>query len=543
MQTILDSLRIVLSIRNTITVNAIINGIRHIPIIGKHIPETVYRVRVIKIISLIISIHIELFKAFFGKLGIFAGLLLFALPIGKIGEYSSSTIFLYGFTVFSLIFFFLTNVFDITAEAKYAVFYLGMDAKKYILSILFYRGFNTLAGYLLFGIPAALLAGVAWYFAILIPFAGVGLLVGKTGLMMYFYSLKISSGRNVNRKGVPSSIAGNTWFNILMFFILFFGGAIGALWVIDLNLYLIGEVFVALFALLLIPGFFLIRKAPYGLYRTALFAEDERRQVTQVKQKEEMAHTKELRLGNAEATSDKNGFEFLNDLFIKRHAKVLLGRLIGACIGTAASIALLSVYLHYELDRFEFPKQSTLRYVFTKHPGIFVHLLFILNSTESFARAMFANCDSALLNYGFYKTPKALLRMFTIRCKSAIKLNCIPAIMMTVFAMVTIILTGGEDFFLQCLFTALLIFIAVILFSVRYMTMYYLMQPYNGDFMVKNHVYTFFNLFSGFFTIVLIFIPVNAMILTAVLVVIAVPYVLVSGLLVRKFAPKTFRVK
>jgi NADH:ubiquinone oxidoreductase subunit 6 (subunit J) len=75
------------------------------------------------------------------------------------------------------------------------------------------------------------------------------------------------------------------------------------------------------------------------------------------------------------------------------------------------------------------------------------------------------------------------------------------------------------------------------------MTMYYLMQPYNGDFMVKNHVYTLFNLFSGFFTIVLIFIPVNAMILTAVMVVIAVPYVLVSGLLVRKFAPKTFRVK
>jgi len=181
--------------------------------------------------------------------------------------------------------------------------------------------------------------------------------------------------------------------------------------------------------------------------------------------------------------------------------------------------------------------------VFTRHPGIFVHLLFIVNSTESFARAMFANCDSALLNYGFYKTPKALLRMFTIRCKSAVKLNCIPAIMMAVFALVTIILTGGEDFPLQCLFTALLIFVAVILFSVRHMTMYYLMQPYNGDFMVKNHVYTLFNLFSGFFTIVLIFIPVNAMILTAVLVVIAVPYVLVSGLLVRKFAPKTFRVK
>ena len=67
MQTILDSLRIVLSIRNTITVNALINGIRHIPIIGKHIPETIYRVRAVKIIALIVSIQIELLRAFFGK--------------------------------------------------------------------------------------------------------------------------------------------------------------------------------------------------------------------------------------------------------------------------------------------------------------------------------------------------------------------------------------------------------------------------------------------------------------------------------------------
>ena len=133
--------------------------------------------------------------------------------------------------------------------------------------------------------------------------------------------------------------------------------------------------------------------------------------------------------------------------------------------------------------------------------------------------------------------------MFTIRCKSAVKLNCIPAVMMAVFALVTILLTGGKDFLLQCLFTALVIFISVILFSVRHMTLYYLMQPYNGDYMVKNHVYTFFNVLSGFFYFALIFIPMDALILTVILLVITVPYVLVSRLLIRKFGPKTFRVK
>ncbi len=542
MQTILDSLRIVLSIRNTITVNALINGIRHIPIIGKHIPETIYRVRAIKIIALIVSIQIELLRAFFGKFLIFAGLLLVSLLIGSVG-YSSSTTFLYGFTLVSLYISLFINVFGITAEAKYAVFYLGMDAKKYILSVLFFRVFTTFAGYLIFGIPASLFAGVAWYLALLIPFAGVGLLVGKTGLMMYFYSRKLTAGKRTNKKGVPVSITGSSWLIILLSIILFVGGILGLLFVVNMNLWFIGEFFTLILALLFVPGFFLIRKIPYGLYRTALFSEDERMEMITKKQENEAKHVNQLKFGNAEAKSDKTGFAYLNDLFIKRHGRVLYGRMIGAIIGTAVTISLLGIYLYYELDRFEFPQKSTLRYVFTWHPGLFVFLLFVLNSTEAFARAMFANCDSALLNYGFYKTPKALLSMFTIRCKSAVKLNCIPAVMMTVFALVTIILTGGEDFFLQCLFTTLVIFISVILFSVRHMTLYYLIQPYNGDFMVKNHVYTFFNIFTGFFYVAMIFIPMDALILTVIMLVITVPYILISRLLIRKFGPKTFRVK
>ena len=542
MQTIPDSLRIISNIRNTITVNAIINGIRHIPLIGKHIPETIYRVRVIKIIALIISVQIELAKAFLGKLGIFAVLLLISIPIGSIG-YSSSTVFLYVFTVSSLILTFFTNVFHITAEAKYAVIYLGMDAKKYILSILFYHGFTTFTAYLLFGIPAALLAEVPWYFAVFIPFAGLGLLFIRTGLMMYFYSLKISAGRRVNKKGVPFSIAGNTWLNILLQLLLFFGGSVGALWVVNYDIHWIWDAAVVLFSLLTIPGLLLVRKFPYGLYRTAMFAEEEHNEITLNKQQNEVRRTKELKFGNAEAKSDKTGFAYLNDLFIKRHGKVLYGRMIGTIIGTTVLITLLSVYLHFELDRFGSPEQSTLRYVFSKHPGIFVFFLFTINSTASFARVLYANCDSALLNYAFYKTPRSLLSMFIIRCKSAVLLNLAPAAMAAVFAIVTLILTGGRDYPLQYFFTLLEIFIALVLFCVRHMLLYYILQPYNSDFMIKSHVYNTLSFFSGVFYTVLVFIPVNAMFFCAAGVIIGVPFVILAGLLVRKFAPRTFRIR
>ena len=136
MRTILNSLRIILSIRNTININAILNGIRHLPIIGKHIPERIYGVRAIKIITLFFSLQIEIIKAFFGKLGMFALLALISFPIGSYFEGTSSTAFLYGLVILSLFIAMFSNVFAITAEAKYAVFHLGMDAKKYILAIL-----------------------------------------------------------------------------------------------------------------------------------------------------------------------------------------------------------------------------------------------------------------------------------------------------------------------------------------------------------------------------------------------------------------------
>ena len=190
MRTILNSLRIILSIRNTININAILNGIRHLPIIGKHIPERIYGVRAIKIITLVFSLQIEIIKAFFGKLGMFALLALISFPIGSYFEGTSSTAFLYGLVILSLFIAMFSNVFAITAEAKYAVFHLGMDAKEYILAILTYQSVNTLIGYTFFGIPAALLLKVPWFLIPVIPLAGVGLLLGRCGFMMLFYAAR-----------------------------------------------------------------------------------------------------------------------------------------------------------------------------------------------------------------------------------------------------------------------------------------------------------------------------------------------------------------
>ena len=65
---ILNTLSIILRLRNTINVNGLLYGIRRLPIIGKLISDRIYGIRFIKILALIHSFNTEIFKAFAGKL-------------------------------------------------------------------------------------------------------------------------------------------------------------------------------------------------------------------------------------------------------------------------------------------------------------------------------------------------------------------------------------------------------------------------------------------------------------------------------------------
>ena len=160
MRTILNTLRIILSLRTTIEINAILDGIRHIPIIGKHISEKIHGIRIIKFFAAITSVTGEILRAFFGKLALFAFLLLGSGAFSFLNNYSQKTVFLYGFLGLLLIAVFVINYFKTYAETEYAVFIMGMDAKKYVQALFLYNVFNVVVGYTVFGIPAALLAGV-----------------------------------------------------------------------------------------------------------------------------------------------------------------------------------------------------------------------------------------------------------------------------------------------------------------------------------------------------------------------------------------------
>ena len=544
MRTTLKTLRIILSLRTTIEINAIIDGIRHLPIIGKHISEKIHGVRIIKFLAAITSVTGEILRAFFGKLALFACLLLGSGVFSYFNDYSQKTVFLYGFFGLLLIAVFVINYFKTYAETEYAVFIMGMDAKKYVQAIFLYNVFNVVVGYTVFGIPAALLAKVPWYIAFLIPVAGVGIRAITLGIQMSIYAAKQSAGLKAGLKGVPISIGGSLVANVILICALSAAGMVLLPVVVFNDAFLPVSMVVVAAALALIPGILLIRRFPYGLYRTALFAERTRKQINDKNIKKQKRGNTEVAISKTKGIkTNAKGYGFLNELFLKRHRKILWGRLFWTIFATAWAIALASVFLYFELGELEDNTESILRFIFSKHPAVFPMIFFFINSGSSMAHAMYANCDSAFLNFAFYKKPEALKKMFGLRIVSVIKYNVIPAVMIAVFSIVVIALTGGQAYFLQYVFNILTIALALIFFSTRHMVIYYLLQPYAKDVMIKSKLYGITSFITGAVLIIMVFTPLTAWMLTIAGTLITVIYIFAAGKLVYKYSPKTFRIK
>ncbi len=543
MRTMLSTLGIILSLRNTININEILNGIRHIPIIGKNISARIHGIRIIKILALIPSVISEIFKAFFGQLCMFGFLFVASAAIGSLKIYDARGIYLYVFLIISLMGVFFYNIFRISTEVKYAVFYMGMDAKRFIQARFLYNVITVVFGHTFFGIPTAILAGVPWYLAILIPVAGVGFKASTLGIQMSVYAAKQAAGRKMTKKGMPVSIVGNDILNGVFFSIVFFAGLFSMPLFFYFNLFPLSVVIYLLAVISIVPGILLMKRFPYGLYRTALFAEQTRSEITKQAAKKEIRQRNEVKFSrNTDIRIEAKGYRFLNELFFERHKKVFLVRLIITSLFIIGAIALVSMLLRYEIKFYD-PSESVVRFVFSRHPGFFLFILYCINSGSSMAHAMFANCDAAMLSFAFYKTPSSIRKMFRLRLVSVIKYNLLPAILIAIYSIVVLAITGGQDYFLQYLWSVLLLFPALVFFSVRHLALYYLLQPYSADFTVKSGWYGFLGFLMGAVVTLIMILPIPAWILCLAGVVISVGYIFLADFLVYKFAPRLFRVK
>lgn len=245
--------------------------------------------------------------------------------------------------------------------------------------------------------------------------------------------------------------------------------------------------------------------------------------------------------------SQKRGYALLNSLFFQRHFRLLFRPWIikNALLAVVATLVLTAGYLDTRKVAAigigsgftaDLPKLLVLL------PNIYIFISYVISNNKNITKAMFVNCDAALLNYGFYRQKNAVFTMLCQRLRRFFFMNCVTATILSIFTLAIYSFRLPYNFKMVgsiVLFT----YILGLFFAVYQVAIYYVIQPYDERGEITNPIVNFTNMFLYMICVInfrsLKFTPPTLLLTIAALVVL----VIVALLSLYKLAPKTFRLR
>ena len=246
-----------------------------------------------------------------------------------------------------------------------------------------------------------------------------------------------------------------------------------------------------------------------------------------VKEKDKIIDSKKLK--------GKKGYDLLNTIFFERHKEILI-RSAKKYAFILTVIYGIIIYLvitdsHYSNQIGNFLNHKL---------GWFVVIMYFINRGAIITQAMFFNCDHAMLCYNFYREPKTLLGMFKKRLITVMKVNLLPAFIIGIGNAILLILCGTKS--ILTLITTLLFIISLsMFFSVHYLVIYYLLQPFNKDLEVKKASYSIATLITYIISYQMTNLVMDSLQLSILGLVVTIFYIIIALYLVYHYAPKTFK--
>ena len=216
-------------------------------------------------------------------------------------------------------------------------------------------------------------------------------------------------------------------------------------------------------------------------FSTVMQQKAEVEEVSKVNKNIETDDLKEKEIGK-HIFEEKEGYEYLNAIFFERHKKIFSRprklKTVISFIIMAASIVGLIVFkagsTAKEFNSFANDMWNAMDRVMT----IFVFLMYCITSGRSITRALFYNCDHSLMKYGYYRRPDAILKNFRIRLRFMLKSELPMVVVLCVGFVIDTIIIGKADQWVKLLSIIVCIVLLSIFYSVVYLCMYYIFQPY-----------------------------------------------------------------
>lgn len=516
------------SLKNTYRVNSIIYSIKQIPIIKKILPVSLYKNRVIKSIANILSAIWEILSTFLGK---YLYLFILVSYLGNLFENAPQN------RVFLHILFFLTlngaylntYMFNPTNDKYYAMILMRMDAKAYTLSNYVYDMIKVFLGFLPFTILIGMANHVPLWLCILLPGYIVGAKVFTAWIFLYRYE---KTGEYTNENLPPKfswPLAGIIL--AISYGLPYLGITISIPVIAVLIILMIG---LGIYGFLRIFRFDLYRE----MYQLLLAKKKDGMDFQMLVKQATEEQSRKIISQDSKITSNKKGFEYFNELFIKRHRKILWkssNRITVICF-----MLVVGLLFVFQIKDETMAITNHLIMVFLPY---FVFVMYYINRGNTFTRFLFMNCDHSMLTYSFYKKPSLILKLFQIRLREIIKINLLPALVIGFGLSVILYFSGGTDNSLYYAILPLSIIAMSILFSVHNLTCYYLLQPYNVNSEIKSSTYTIVSWVTYAISFVFLKVEMDTLLFGILMTSFCFLYCIVACVLVYQFAHKTFKIR
>lgn len=234
----------------------------------------------------------------------------------------------------------------------------------------------------------------------------------------------------------------------------------------------------------------------------------------------------------------KSGYDLFNTIFFERHRSIL-SRSSNISMILVSVIFIVTLISIYQVPNLKFYINSFL----LNNLGWLVLFMYFINRGNTITRAMYFNCDHAMLTFNFYREKKTILSLFKKRLLTIIRINIGPAVLLGIFIPIIIFLTGGASNIYDYLYIFIYVLSLSVFFSVHYLVIYYLMQPYNSDMKIVNKLYDIVLFLTYFIAYQVTKLNLSSTMLAIMIIVFTIIYVNIALILVYKKAPKTFKLK
>lgn len=123
------------------------------------------------------------------------------------------------------------------------------------------------------------------------------------------------------------------------------------------------------------------------------------------------------------------------------------------------------------------------------------------------------------------------------------KVNAVPALIIGVGLALILFASGGTENPLDYAVLLVSILCMSLFFSIHYLTIYYLMQPYNTETKMKSGMYMIVLTTTYFLCFFIMKLQVPILLFGIMTIVFCMLYSIIASILVYCFAPKTFRIR